>query len=84
MSYLCPKCSRVIYDRRLKTCGFCGAELPAELRFTADEIAAMDKKEAALEESHQKRDAEKREEDFRQKIAQRDRLLFGIGGDISM
>lgn len=79
MSYLCPKCSHVIYNRRLKTCGYCGAELPAELLFSAEEIAAMDKKEAALEEAQRKRDAEKREEELRQQIAQRDQMFFRIG-----
>ena len=45
MSYLCPKCSRAIYNRRLKTCGFCGAELPPELLFSAAELEMLDKKE---------------------------------------
>jgi hypothetical protein len=36
----------VVYNRRNKLCGFCGAELPAELLFTAEEIAAMKKEEA--------------------------------------
>jgi hypothetical protein len=79
MSYLCPKCSRVIYNRRLKTCGFCGADLPPELLFTAAEIAAMDKKDAALAEEHRKHDEAEREEESRRKVAQRDQLLFGPG-----
>lgn len=45
MSYLCPKCSRAIYNRRLKTCGFCGAELPPELLFSAAELEMLDKRE---------------------------------------
>jgi len=46
MSYHCPTCQGVVYNRRNKLCGFCGAELPAELLFTAEEIAAMKKEEA--------------------------------------
>ena len=61
-SYHCPKCQGVIYNRRNKRCGFCGAELPAELLFTAEAIAAMDKEEAMAKELHRleqaKRDAE--------------------------
>ena len=33
MSYHCPKCNRLIVDRRNYVCGFCGAELPARLLF---------------------------------------------------
>jgi hypothetical protein len=43
MSYYCPKCNGIIYDRRNKICGFCGAELPADLLLTATEIAALQK-----------------------------------------
>ena len=46
MSYLCPKCGRVIYSRRLKTCGYCGAELPPELLFSPAEIEVLDKNAA--------------------------------------
>jgi len=62
MNYHCPKCQGVIYNRRNKRCGFCGAELPAELLFTAAEIAALDEQEAMAKELHRleqaKRDAE--------------------------
>ena len=42
MSYRCPKCNGIIYNRRNNVCGFCGAELPASLLFTPSEIAALD------------------------------------------
>jgi hypothetical protein len=42
MSYHCPKCNGIIYDRRNNICGFCGAELPADLLFTPAQIAALD------------------------------------------
>ena len=41
MSLQCPKCNGVVYDRRNSKCGFCGAELPAEFRFTDAEAAAV-------------------------------------------
>jgi hypothetical protein len=36
----------VIYNRRLKTCGYCGAELPPELLFSPAEIEVLDKNAA--------------------------------------
>lgn len=63
MKYDCSTCQREIYNRRLTHCGFCGAEIPAELRFTADEIAALDAQMAEFEKEraeHQRAlDAEK-------------------------
>lgn len=44
MSYYCPTCQRLLYNRRLKRCGFCDAAIPENLRFTPEEIAAQDKK----------------------------------------
>jgi hypothetical protein len=46
MSYQCPKCSGVIYNRRLKTCGYRGAELPPELLFSPAELEVLDKNAA--------------------------------------
>ena len=60
MIYNCPKCSGVIYNRRNKICGFCGAELPAELLFTAEEIATLDKKERDATE-HRRKDQSKKD-----------------------
>ena len=83
MSYRCPKCSGVIYNRRLKTCGFCGAELPPELLFSAAEIEALDKKEAEIAAEHQKQQAKFEAEELeRQKAAKRkeDSAAGGIGG----
>ncbi len=31
MSHLCPNCQRSVYSSSLKHCGYCGAELPADL-----------------------------------------------------
>ena len=49
MSYNCPTCDRLLYNRRLTHCGFCGAQIPEELRFTPEEIAVLDGKSAELE-----------------------------------
>ena len=56
MNYLCPKCHRVIYNRRLHYCGFCGAVIPNELRFSAEEIAELDRKMSLMEEQTEERE----------------------------
>jgi ribosomal protein L37E len=56
MSYNCPSCQRVLYNRRLKTCGFCGAPIPEEWRFTPEESAALDRRLAELEELKRQRE----------------------------
>jgi ribosomal protein L37E len=45
----CPKCNRVVYNRRLKTCGFCGAELPQEFQLTEAESKELAKQDADSE-----------------------------------
>ena len=56
MSYHCPSCQRVLYNRRLSQCGFCGADIPEDLRFTTEEIAALDQEMADLEEQRKQRE----------------------------
>ncbi len=56
MNSQCPSCHRILYNRRLKNCGFCGAPIPEELRFTAEEAAALDRKMAELEEQRRQRE----------------------------
>ena len=48
MNIQCPKCSRVLYSRRHKLCGFCGAAVPAELLLTPVDLAAMEEADARL------------------------------------
>ena len=55
MEHHCPNCQRVLYDRRLKCCGFCGATIPPELRFTPDEASALDREKAVIELFRQRR-----------------------------
>jgi hypothetical protein len=52
MEYRCPACQRSLYDRRLEKCGFCGAEIPQHLRFTAQETAALDAKEKMMKREY--------------------------------
>jgi predicted nucleic acid-binding Zn ribbon protein len=52
----------VLYNRRLKSCGFCGAPIPDELRFSSEEIAALDRKIAELEKRRNRREREMAEE----------------------
>ena len=72
MSYHCPSCHRVLYDRRLTHCGFCGADIPEGLRFTPKEITAQDREMKQLEQQSKQRQMvvdkkEKEEEDRRRK-----------------
>ncbi|HTD65902.1 MAG TPA: hypothetical protein VK846_05145 [Candidatus Limnocylindria bacterium] len=51
MSHHCPTCNGVLYDRRRKACGFCGAAVPAELLFTPAELEHLRVEEAWAEET---------------------------------
>ena len=61
MSYHCPSCHGVLYDRRRKTCGFCGVALPAELLFTPAELEQRQREEAVAERHRQQRIKEQAE-----------------------
>lgn len=63
MSHRCPSCQSVLYNRRLTHCAFCGAEIPESLRFTPEEIAALDRKMAELEEQRRRRERKAVEEE---------------------
>jgi hypothetical protein len=63
MSLYCPKCNRVVYNRRHKLCGFCGAELPKEFLFTAEQLAALDREEKEAERRKKQRQAEREAEE---------------------
>ena len=71
MTYHCPKCKRVLYNRRLTHCGFCGAPIPDEMRFTPEENAALERTMAELEAQHRQRQlaADKEEEEARQRAS---------------
>lgn len=55
MKHNCPNCQRVLYNRRLKHCGFCGVSIPEELRFSPGEAAELERKMADLEASRRQR-----------------------------
>ena len=62
----------MLYNRRLTHCGFCGAEIPGSLRFTPEEIAALDRKMEEMEEQRRQREraaAEAEEEKARRRDA---------------
>lgn len=63
MKVHCPSCDKVLYSRRLARCGFCGAEIPEALRFTEEEIAALDRSlaESAARRKENEREFEERE-----------------------
>lgn len=55
MTHHCPQCQRILYNRRLERCGFCGSDIPAELRFTPEEAAILARKMEELEEARKQR-----------------------------
>jgi hypothetical protein len=63
MKYQCPTCQRVLYNRRLNHCGFCGAHIPESLRFTPEKMAAIDRQMVELEEQRKQRQRAAEEEE---------------------
>src|SRR5258708_34728705 len=78
MKYRCPGCQRVLYNRRLKQCGFCGAQIPESLRFTPEEIAAIEKKIAELEVQRIQRERAADEEKKRKQAEDHGGYFSGI------
>ncbi len=77
MNHPCPACRRVLYNRALTHCGFCGAKIPEELRFTPDEIAALEKLKADLQQDQEERERAAAEQGWRKKT---DDGGFDVGG----
>ena len=71
MSHICPSCDRVLYNRRLEVCDFCGAPIPEELRFTPAEIAELDRKKAKSEEQKRQREQVRAQEDEKEEERRR-------------
>jgi predicted nucleic acid-binding Zn ribbon protein len=63
MKYQCPACERVLYNRRLSHCGFCGTQIPESLRFTPEEMAAIDQQMVQLEKQRRQRERDAEEEE---------------------
>jgi hypothetical protein len=55
VSQQCPKCQRALYNRRQTECGYCGAPIPENLRFTKEETDFIDKQLAEFEAERRKR-----------------------------
>lgn len=68
MSFHCPKCQGVLYDRSRKTCGFCDAPLPEELRFSPAQLEMLRKDAEILKQREEQREADEN--------ARRDREFF--------
>jgi hypothetical protein len=83
MSQTCPSCSRVLYDRRRATCGYCGASISEELRLSQDEIAKYQEEKDLLEAQHKafhaKEEAEREEDQARTAAVQPQINLTGFG-----
>ena len=45
----CPTCGFAVFNRRLAACESCKAPLPASLRFSADELAGIERESARIE-----------------------------------
>lgn len=78
MTYHCTKCQRVLYNRRLTHCGFCGAPIPEKMRFNAEESAALEQKMVELEEQRRQRQlaADKTEEEARRRDSRDPGIYF--------
>ena len=42
MRYRCPSCNFPIFNRRVKRCESCGADLPQSLLYSEEQIASID------------------------------------------
>jgi hypothetical protein len=71
----------VLYNRRLTHCGFCGSKLLEELRFTTEEITALDGETAKLEQRRKQRqlvtDIEEEEKERKRREKEIKTLLRG-------
>jgi hypothetical protein len=78
MSVHCPSCNRILYNRRLTKCGFCGVLLPEHVRFTPEKIAELEKIQKDLEKSAEER-RKRAEEQARQDAASQGSIDIDIG-----
>lgn len=77
MENRCPSCQRVVLQRRLAKCEFCGVSLPEALRLNDAEIEdARERELAVLERQRERRKQDEEDE-------QRRRGSDGAGGVFS-
>jgi len=46
MKFVCPSCTRPIYNRRIEKCEFCGDALPSKLLYSQNDVDNLDKQQA--------------------------------------
>jgi ribosomal protein L37E len=51
--FRCPACGFAVYNRRVAKCESCSAALPAELRFTPEELKAIEAEHESNEKVRQ-------------------------------
>jgi hypothetical protein len=49
MSYHCPSCQGILYDRKVSVCAHCGADLPPESLFLPSEVEPLDGEAPGIE-----------------------------------
>ncbi len=42
MNHTCPRCHRALYDRHLKTCGYCDTTIPMDRQYAPHQIAELE------------------------------------------
>ena len=60
MSFHCPNCHGVLYDRKRSICGFCGATVPPELLFTPSQLEVLRQDAEAADQRRQQREADEK------------------------
>jgi hypothetical protein len=53
MRFCCPACGFTVFNRRLKHCESCKAELPAALQFNAADLLRLEEESRRLEQARQ-------------------------------
>ena len=59
--FVCKNCNRIVFNRRLSKCEFCGTELPDSVVLSTAQIEAIDKEKKKLQDDR-RRDKERRRE----------------------
>jgi hypothetical protein len=76
MEYKCPVCSRLVYDRRRKSCGYCGACLPTSFAFSQEELDKLDAELELLAEQRQVLKLQEEAEEQQRQQAAQNAMLF--------
>ena len=54
MPFTCPHCDRMIPNRRVRCCEFCGGELPADIRLSETQSAKIEEQLEKEREQHRR------------------------------